>query len=135
MTFLIQWHWSTRPRENSINELTASYLIAFQSINKDLYAFIIVVEKKSVIAVAQLNVIQYLTFQVVKRAQIEGVRVSNQYQRQGIGKRLFHYLIKLSKQHNCHRIQLTKNNERNDAHSFYKGLGFEATHSGFKLYF
>lgn len=33
----------------------------------------------------------------------------------------------------CYRIQLTSNHARHDAHRFYVGLGFEASHQGFKL--
>jgi GNAT superfamily N-acetyltransferase len=35
----------------------------------------------------------------------------------------------------CHRVQLTSNKARGDAHRFYVGNGFTATHEGFKLVF
>jgi GNAT superfamily N-acetyltransferase len=33
----------------------------------------------------------------------------------------------------CHRVALTSNKRRKDAHRFYERLGFEASHEGFKI--
>ena len=52
---------------------------------------------------------------------------------QGVGRALFEYLIKLSRERNCHMVQLTTNKSREDAGKFYKSLGFDNSHEGFKL--
>jgi GNAT superfamily N-acetyltransferase len=38
-----------------------------------------------------------------------------------------------AKELGCYRVQLTSNNARSEAHRFYARLGFEPSHSGFKL--
>ncbi len=41
--------------------------------------------------------------------------------------------IETARQLGCYRVQLTSNNDRPDAHRFYVALGFEPSHTGFKL--
>jgi len=45
------------------------------------------------------------------------------------------YAIKLSKEKGCGIFQLTSNKNRIEkAHKFYKNLGMDSTHEGYKLY-
>ena len=81
-----------------------------------------------------LNFIQNLTYQGGMRAQIEGVRVHQDYQSQGIGKLLFQHLTSLAKNRNCHIVQLTTDKSRPQAFKFYQELGFVNSHQGFKLH-
>mgnify|MGYP000016410647 CR=1 FL=1 len=51
--------------------------------------------------------------------------VSENYQSQGIGKKLINFSIELGKEKKCHRIRLESGNQRIESHKFYKHLGFE----------
>jgi len=87
-----------------------------------------------VIACLQATYIPCLTLFCAKRLLIEGVRVDPSFRGQGIGKKMFEAAIARGKDRGCKIVQLTTNNSRTDALSFYKALGFEATHQGFKLH-
>lgn len=52
---------------------------------------------------------------------------------QGIGSALVRAAIDEAQARGCYRVQLTSNAVRDDAHHFYRRLGFEPTHVGFKL--
>jgi len=51
--------------------------------------------------------------------------ISQQYQNQGIGKKLLNSSIELGKEKKCHRIRLESGNQRTESHKFYEHLGFE----------
>ncbi len=122
-------------KRESSGEDKDCYITAFDAIIHDDNAFLIVVKCQSkIIACAQLNIIQYLTYQGGKRAQIEGVRVDKTYRGKGVGKKLFQYLINFAKEKNCHLVQLTTDKKRPDAYQFYESLGFKNTHDGFKFH-
>jgi len=121
-------------REQVTQPLPKPYQTAFDAINKNSNAKLIVAKQKErVIGVAQIDFITYLTYQGGTRAQIEGVRVHKDYRSQGVGKLLFEYLIKLAKERGCHMVQLTTNKDRPDAFRFYENFGFVNSHNGFKF--
>jgi ribosomal protein S18 acetylase RimI-like enzyme len=123
-------------REKYEIPLHSSYLSAFNKINNSKDAALLVgLINGDLVAVAQINLLHYLTFQGGSRAQIEGVRVKRAYQGKGIGRKLFEHMIEYAKAKGCHMVQLTTNNQRDDAQKFYESLGFSATHQGMKLYF
>lgn len=122
-------------REQQSTNHNSDYLDAFHSISADKNAALIVGrDNDRVIAVAQINFIQNLTYQGGLRAQIEGVRVHQSYRSQGVGKTLFEHLISLAQQRGCHMVQLTTDKSRPDAFAFYQSLGFTNSHEGFKLH-
>jgi hypothetical protein len=43
------------------------------------------------------------------------------------------WAVEEARRHGCSQVKLTSNNKRADAHRFYARLGFEATHTGFKI--
>lgn len=51
--------------------------------------------------------------------------VLDEFQNQGIGKKLINSCISLAKEKKCFRIRLESGNQRQDSHKFYKYLGFE----------
>ena len=61
--------------------------------------------------------------------------VDEQYQRQGIGRLMMEYAISRSREAGCYKLQLASSKTRDEAHQFYKSLGFEASAHGFRLYF
>jgi len=122
-------------RENTSAEALDLYKDAFQQIKKQQGNQVIVCESnKVIIAVLQLTFIPCLARMGAKRAQIEGVRVHKDYQKQGIGAKIFYHAIELSKKENCTLVQLTTDNQRLEAYQFYKKLGFIDSHIGMKLY-
>lgn len=122
-------------REDLSADSFEKYKIAFNRVSRDENARIIVgCDGEKIIAVAQLNFIQNLTYQGGIRAQIEGVRVHKDYRSQGIGKQLLEHLIALAKENSCHLVQLTTDKKRPQAFEFYKNLGFVDSHAGFKLH-
>lgn len=115
-------------------EFELAYHAAFMAIQAQRGNSLIVAEHEhQVIAVLQLTLIPGLSRGGMLRAQIESVRVSNLYRGQGIGKKLLDYAINQARTAGCGMVQLTSDKQRRDALRFYEGLGFTASHEGFKL--
>jgi ribosomal protein S18 acetylase RimI-like enzyme len=125
-----------RLRENFKTPLPELYLNAFDKINSDENQELVVMASKSgsVIGTLQLSFIQYLTYQGGIRAQIEAVRVHENYRNKGIGQELIVWAIERSKQKGAHVVQLTTDKKRKSALKFYEKLGFIASHEGMKLH-
>ncbi len=112
-----------------------SYVRAFEAISSDPHNSVYIVEKKgNVMGCLQLTLIPNLSFSGAWRGQIEGVRIDKSLRGSGVGTEFFKWVIDKARQSNCKIVQLTMNTSRSDAHRFYENLGFEATHTGFKLY-
>ena len=124
-------------RESYKDPLPDTYYHAFANIFNDPNQELIVIENESgqVIGTLQLSFIQYLTYRGGIRAQIEAVRVHEEYRGKGIGKKLFQWAIAQSKQKGAHVVQLTTDKKRPEAVAFYKSLGFTDSHEGMKLHF
>jgi|SRR5690606_13462682 len=57
--------------------------------------------------------------------EIGGLIVNNNYQKQGIGKKLVNEAIKWSKSKKCEMIRVRCNEIRKESHKFYENIGFE----------
>jgi len=68
-------------------------------------------------------------------ALVENVVVDEQYRRRGIGRLLMNYAIGKAKETGCHKIGLSSDTSRKEAHKFYRSMEFEASAHGFRLYF
>lgn len=123
-------------REDYQEPLPEKYYSAFENIDNDPNQELVVIlnEHDQVIGTLQLSFIQYLTYQGGIRAQIEAVRVHEDYRGEGIGKELFLWAIERSKEKGAHVVQLTTDKKRPDALKFYKALGFQDSHEGMKLH-
>lgn len=123
-----------RGREAAV--VTDVYARAFEDVAASPDNRIVVAENAkdgSVLGCFQLTIIPGLSRQGAKRALIESVRVSSQARGQGIGEAMFSHAISLAKESGCRIVQLTSDKKRPRAHEFYRRLGFQATHEGFKL--
>lgn len=121
-------------REKFEDNLSENYLKAFQYILNDPNQELTVVEMNSEkVATFQLTFIQYLTHHGGLRAQVEAVRTSSKYRGQGIGTKVFEYIIERARQKGCIMVQLTSDKKRPEAIKFYETLGFSPTHEGMKL--
>jgi len=126
-----------KTRDNFQIPLPTEYLKAFEKIIADQNQELIVVENENaeIIGTLQLSFIQYLTYRGGIRAQIEAVRIRKDQRGLGIGKAMFKWAIKRSKERNAHLLQLTTDKKRPKAIKFYEDLGFKATHEGMKIHF
>jgi len=111
-----------------------NYIKAFDKIINDPNQELTIVELNGQkVATFQLTFIQYLTHQGGLRAQVEAVRTDSKHRGQGIGTKVFEYLINRAKQKGCNILQLTSDKKRPEAIKFYEAIGFIATHEGMKL--
>jgi GNAT superfamily N-acetyltransferase len=121
-------------REQFEDPLPESYIMAFNEIEADPNNHLIVAEKDGeVIGTLQLTFTPSISFRGGKRATVESVRVDKSLRGQGIGKHLMLHAIGRAEEAGCISMQLTTNAEREDAHRFYRSLGFEGSHLGMKL--
>ncbi len=123
-------------REDFQDPLPQKYYDAFERIISDPNQELVVIlnEFKKIIGTLQLSFIQYLTYQGGIRAQIEAVRVHEEYRGQGIGQQLFEWAIQRAKEKGVHVVQLTTDKKRPEALTFYEKLGFTNSHEGMKLH-
>ncbi|MFT5098612.1 MAG: ribosomal protein S18 acetylase RimI-like enzyme [Planctomycetaceae bacterium] len=122
-------------REDLSHSLSPNYRTAFQAITSDPNHELLVADiEGAVVGVLQLSFIPHLTYEGGWRAQIEGVRVSEEHRSRGVGRALFESAISRARDRGCHLVQLTTDRRRPEALKFYIGLGFESTHDGLKLH-
>ena len=123
-------------REDYQDPLPVKYYQAFDNIDSDVNQELIVIENEenAIIGTLQLTFIQYLTYQGGMRAQIEAVRIREDYRGRGIGEALFNWAINRSKEKGVLLVQLTTDKKRQEALGFYEKLGFTASHEGMKLH-
>jgi GNAT superfamily N-acetyltransferase len=81
----------------------------------------------------QLSFLPGLARRGALRAQIEAVRVADDYRGRGLGGQMFGWAIEEASRRGCALVQLTSDKSRTAAHRFYQRLGFVASHEGLKL--
>lgn len=122
-------------REDSGASLSSAYREAFAAISADPnHQLLVATLDGAVVGVLQLSFLPHLTYQGGWRAQIEGVRVSEESRSRGVGQALLEEAILRARERRCHLVQLTTDRRRHRALQFYLRLGFEATHDGLKLH-
>lgn len=110
------------------------YQAALAQIDADPNQFLCVVEQAGrVVGTLQLSFIPGLSRGGSLRGQIEAVRVARDLRGAGIGRAAFDWAIAECRARGCALVQLTTDRSRTDAHRFYEGLGFQASHIGYKL--
>ena len=121
-------------REDMSRPLDQKYLDAFAAIDSDPNNELIVAENRdTLVGMMQLTFIPYLSRLGAWRCLIESVRVHRDYRGRGFGRVMFERAISRAREKNCGLVQLTSDKQRGGALGFYRSLGFEATHEGFKL--
>jgi len=124
-----------KTREVSGSKVDATYLKAFELIDKDPNQYVMIcVMDKLIVGTCHLTIMPSLTFKGSIRMQIEAVRVSAQMRGQNIGEHMINYAIEYGKSRGATIIQLMTNKQRPRAKNFYERVGFEATHEGMKLF-
>jgi len=112
----------------------AAYQQAFHAIDGDSAHLLVVAEADAeIVATFQLSFLPGLARRGALRAQIEAVRVREDYRGRGLGEALMAWAIGEARRRGCALVQLTSDKSRQGAHRFYERLGFVASHEGMKL--
>jgi GNAT superfamily N-acetyltransferase len=107
---------------------------AFEAIDADPRNELIVADEAgAVVGTCQLTFIPSLSRGGAERMTIEAVRVRADLRGRGVGRAMMAWSLARARERGCGLAQLTTDRRRTDAHRFYTGLGFEASHLGFKL--
>ena len=121
-----------RDREQAV--VDPAYEAALDAISGDPNNRLLVVEEAgAVVGCFQLTFIPGLGRGGAWRAQIESVRVAGSRRGRGTGAAMMRWAIERGRERGCALVQLTTDKRREDAHRFYRRLGFEASHEGMKL--
>lgn len=118
-------------REN-LDDL-AVYQEAFARVDADPGQLQVVGERDgTILATAQVTFIPGISRRGATRAIVEAVRVASTERGAGLGSALMRWILDECRARGCDLVQLTSALPREDAHRFYRKLGFEQSHAGFK---
>lgn len=107
---------------------------AFDAITADPnHRLIVAVHNNEVIGTLQISMIPGLPRFGMKRGLLENVHIRADQRGSGLGTQMVLWAIERCREAGCGMIQLTSNKVRLDAHRFYRKLGFQQSHEGFKL--
>ncbi len=120
-------------REQSGATVAPEYVEAFSQMQKMPGNRILLAEQDGkIVAALHLAFVPGLSRKGTKRAIIEAVRVASDARGQNIGTAIMKQAISESRAAGCKLVQLTSDKRRARAHLFYRRLGFEQSHIGFK---
>jgi ribosomal protein S18 acetylase RimI-like enzyme len=123
-----------RSREDASTPINRKYVDAFEALQRDPNQLIVVVvDSDAVVGCAQISFIPGLSRMGMWRGQVESVRIAASHRGEGLGHRLFEWVIAECRSRGCGLLQLTSDKARADARRFYESLGFRASHEGMKL--
>ncbi|MFG1843255.1 GNAT family N-acetyltransferase [Micromonospora sp. NPDC049175] len=121
-------------KARDLTEVDEAYERAFAAIDADPRNQLIVAEQAGdLVGCLQITYIPGLGRHGAERSLIESVRVRSDRRGEGLGRGLMTWAVDQARQRGCALVQLTTDKARTDAHRFYLGLGFVASHEGMKL--
>ncbi|PVB60743.1 GNAT family N-acetyltransferase [Labrenzia sp. 011] len=85
-----------------------------------------------VVGTFQIHFLKGIAFQGRPRVELESVHVRLDQRGTGIGRLMLDKAEELARQADACLLQLTSNREREGAHHFYKRLGYDQSHLGYK---
>lgn len=97
------------------------------------HRLLVVERNRAPVGSFQLSFIPGVSRQGAWRGQIESVRVVEPMRGQGIGEAMIRWAVARCEEKGCGVVQLTSDRQRDAAHRFYERLGFQPTHTGFKM--
>ncbi|MDQ0320338.1 GNAT superfamily N-acetyltransferase [Pararhizobium capsulatum DSM 1112] len=110
------------------------YVAAFERIQASPNDTLYVAEIGNiVVGTFQMTVLTALPGRGSSSLLVEAVQTRSDRRGQGIGEAMLRYAMEHARSQGFSKVQLTSNSARTDAHRFYRRLGFEASHFGFKL--
>ena len=118
-------------REGASSE---AYEAAFATIDTDPNNLLVVGELDGeVVATMQLTFVPTISRGASTRMVVEAVRVDSRLRGRGVGRLLMDEAHRRGRERGCALAQLASDKRRTDAHRFYRALGYEQSHEGFKL--
>lgn len=113
----------------------APYRRAFAVLDADpAHLLLVAVDGGAAVGTCQLSFVPGLARRGALRAQLEAVRVREDFRGRGLGAAMIGWAIQEARRRGCALVQLTTDKRRTDAHRFYERLGFVASHEGMKLH-
>jgi len=79
----------------------------------------------SVVGTFALLVMDNLAHMGAPSAVVEDVCVDERLRGQGIGRAMINFAMEFARERGCYKLGLSSNAARDDAHAFYRSLGFE----------
>ncbi|WP_129155671.1 GNAT family N-acetyltransferase [Bosea sp. Tri-44] len=111
-----------------------SYLEAFDEVGASPHNTLFVAELDGkVVGTLQVTLIPGLINRGRKRAKLESVHVDPALRGRRIGEAMVAHAVAFARQSGAGLVELTSNKSREAAHRFYRRLGFDQSHEGFKL--
>lgn len=109
------------------------YLNAFEAVAANPYNTLFVAEHDgAVIGTYQITILPGMAERGRIRAKIESVHVAPECRGRGIGAVMMRHALAFATEKGVGLVELTSQKLRPDAHRFYRSLGFEQSHEGFK---
>lgn len=122
-------------REQSDGDLDPVYLQAFARVQAEANQALLVVEtpgEPGLTGTLQLTRLSGVSLRGATRGMVEAVRIATHLRGCGLGTTLMEDAEARLIAAGCTYLQLTSNESRTDAHRFYRKLGWQQTHLGFK---
>lgn len=125
---------ATSARRDKEHSNWQSYRPAFDALCAAPEADIYVAVNKDgeVIGTFQIHFLKGIAFQGRPRVELESVHVRQDQRGTGIGRLMMDKAEELARQADACLLQLTSNREREGSHLFYKRLGYDQSHLGYK---
>lgn len=121
------------PAEIDAEAQHAVYGQAFAEIAASPHNTLFVAQRAGlVVGTFQVTLIPGLVARGRKRAKLESVHVAPECRGLGIGALMIAHALAFAKANGVGLVELTSNKDRIDAHRFYRNLGFDQSHEGFK---
>lgn len=112
---------------------STEYQRAWDVIEKDPNNFYVIAQLADEdIGCMQINILHSIAGRGKARAQLEGVHIRADHRGKGFGSQMIEWAIEQATTNGARMVQLTSSKVRPEAHEFYKKLGFENSHEGFK---
>ncbi|WP_439499805.1 GNAT family N-acetyltransferase [Bosea sp. (in: a-proteobacteria)] len=110
-----------------------AYQRAFDEVQASADNTLFVAERGgAVVGTFQVTIIPGLVARGRKRAKFESVHVAPECRGLGIGAVMIAHALAFAKERGAELVELTSNKARTDAHRFYRNIGFDQSHEGFK---
>ncbi|MCV0427971.1 MAG: GNAT family N-acetyltransferase [Roseibium sp.] len=85
-----------------------------------------------VVGTYQIHFMKGIAFKGRPRVEVESVHVRVDQRGTGVGRMMMDHAERLARETDACMIQLTSNREREGSHQFYKRLGYDQSHLGYK---